>query len=110
MKEHGLPTHVAFVLCALLLAPVALAPAAPAQASGDFDLSWDLIAGGGGRSTSPEYVVSGSIGQSPAGPVSGGEYVVGGGFWYGVGRTGPTPPPTPGPCTLYLPIVRKGFR
>ena len=109
MRKHALLIGGTLLVCAMLLTPVALAPVASAQASADFDLTWNLIAGGGGRSTSPEFVVNGSVGQPAAGPVSGGEYVLSGGFWCGVAETAPTPPPTPGPYTLYLPIVIKNF-
>ena len=59
----------------LLLGPVV---AARAQT---YDLSWNVIAGGGGTSTGSNYSVSGTIGQAAAGHLSGGSYTIDGGFW-----------------------------
>ena len=47
-----------------------------------FSIDWYKVAGGGGTSTSSLYSLSGTIGQPDASaPVSGGNYVVTGGFW-----------------------------
>jgi hypothetical protein len=47
-----------------------------------FTLDWFTIDGGGGTSTGGDYSISGSIGQSEAGPLlGGGQYQVTGGFW-----------------------------
>jgi len=54
---------------------------ARAQTSGIYDLSWSTINGGGGRSTSGTYTLEGTIGQPDAGLMSGGDYVLAGGFW-----------------------------
>lgn len=53
------------------------------QSSGDYDLSWITIDGGGGTSTGGDYVLSGTIGQPDAGTMAGGEYRLEGGFWSG---------------------------
>lgn len=54
----------------------------------DFDLSWYTIDGGGEMFTTSvgaEYELSGTIGQPDAGEMSGGQYVLSGGFWAGAG-------------------------
>jgi len=88
----------------LLLTVVVLVPTVMGQASAHFDLSWHVIAGGGARSTSSSFMVNGSIGQPAVGRLSSANYVLGGGFWPGIGPVGA---PVPGPYKLYLPIVLK---
>lgn len=47
-----------------------------------YTIDWYKIAGGGGMSTSGQYVINGTIGQQDAGgPLTGGNYSVTGGFW-----------------------------
>jgi hypothetical protein len=55
-----------------------LASAAIAQS---YSIDWFKIAGGGGTSTGGVYSVSGTLGQSDAGKMSGGNYTLEGGFW-----------------------------
>ena len=77
------------------------------------DLSWHVVAGGGGRSTSASFGLSGTIGQASVERLSGGSFVLLGGFWPGVerGAVGPTPWPTqpvsPGAFRTYLPILLR---
>lgn len=52
-------------------------------ASGDYEISWSTIDGGGGVSAGGQYIVTGTIGQPEAGVMSGGDYEVLGGFWPG---------------------------
>ncbi len=52
-------------------------------ASGQYDLSWRTIDGGGGTSSGGTYVVMGTTGQPDAGVMSGGDYELLGGFWPG---------------------------
>lgn len=57
-----------------------------AQSSGSFELRWQIIAAGGGRSASSSYQVSGTIGQAAGSPprlVSAG-FRVGSGYWAGI--------------------------
>ena len=55
---------------------------ASAQTGGTYDLSHNVIAGGGSQSTGGSYTVDGTIGQNLAGTVStGGAYSLRGGFW-----------------------------
>ena len=81
----------------LLLAALFLAALGLAQAPADFDLSWRVVAGGGGRSASADYVVQGTVGQAAAGPPAavGADYRVTSGFWY------------PAHYRVYVPIVFK---
>ncbi len=68
-----------------LIAVLSFAAAAPALAQ-PYDISWWTVAGGGGTSTGGIYSLSGTIGQSDAGPaMSGGIYTVTGGYWAGSG-------------------------
>jgi hypothetical protein len=46
-----------------------------------YSVDWFAIAGGGGTSTGGVYSLSGTIGQSDAGPMSGGNFSLEGGFW-----------------------------
>jgi len=60
---------------------VFLALAVPTMAQ-TYSIDWSTIDGGGGTSTGGVYSVSGTIGQSDAGPtMSGGNFSVDGGFW-----------------------------
>jgi hypothetical protein len=44
-------------------------------------IKWQVISGGGSRSTSASYIVSGTIGQTAAGPVTSSSYRLNQGFW-----------------------------
>ena len=69
-----------------------------ALAASGFSLPRWVIPGGGGSSTGDDYNLSGSIGQPAAGTLSGGAYVLNGGFW-----AGGVPPLLE--QTIYLPVV-----
>ena len=63
----------------LLLISVALA-----QSGGGYDLSWSTVDGGGYTfSVGGAYQLGGTAGQHDAGQMSGGDYVIWGGFWPG---------------------------
>jgi hypothetical protein len=66
--------------------------------SGLYDLSWNSVDGGGGKSANNGYTVHGSIGQPDAGLMSGGTYSLQGGFWGGAGIE-------PKTYQIYLPLV-----
>jgi hypothetical protein len=69
-----------------------------AQSSGSYDLTWHTIDGGGASfSTGGAYSLGGSIGQPDAGVLSGGSYMLNGGFWSGASVNYP----------VYLPLVRR---
>ena len=89
MKHSQLIAYIlATVLCATA---AALAP----LGGGDFDLSWHTIDGGGGSSsTGGGFELAGTIGQHDAGPaMTGGKFVLIGGFWAGVGEAPGMPCP-----------------
>jgi len=52
-------------------------------ASGQYELSWYTIDGGGGQSSGGAYTLTGTIGQPDAAWSSGGKYELLGGFWPG---------------------------
>ena len=65
--------------CLMLLTSVLVHLSAHAQS---YNIDWYKVSGGGGTSTGGVYTVSGTIGQHDAGGgMSGGNYVVTGGFW-----------------------------
>ena len=79
-KNVGLTTRP-IVWMMFLLALSVIVPPAWAQTGGDYDLHWSTVDGGGGVSTGAAYILSGTIGQPDAGDMSGGDYVLTGGFW-----------------------------
>jgi len=73
-----------------------------AAQTGDFDLVWRTIDGGGGTSIGGErFALSGTIGQPDAGKMSGGVYALQGGFWPG------TAAPGVGGSAVYLPLILR---
>jgi hypothetical protein len=61
------------------------------SAAQNFSIDWFKVSGGGGVSTGGVYRISGTIGQHDAGPtITGGGYVLNGGFWaiYGIQTAG----------------------
>ncbi len=69
-----------FVLAVLTTSQTVLP--ALAQSGGGYDLTWNVIAGGGATSsTSGTYSLNGTIGQSDASTLIGGTYTLNGGFW-----------------------------
>jgi hypothetical protein len=65
---------VSIILLAILTGPAA---------SGQYELSWYTIDGGGGRSTGGDFTLTGTIGQPDAAYSAGGGYELLGGFWPG---------------------------
>jgi hypothetical protein len=70
------------ILTALLLAGIAITVSATANAPSSYQINWDVIAGGGGPSTSSSYAVNATIGQPVIGPAEGASKFVGAGYWY----------------------------
>jgi hypothetical protein len=119
------------LLCAALLMLSAFGPAASVAADGQ--VRSYVISGGGGVSSGGGFRVMGTIGQHAVTVLRGGNFVVQGGFWYGVDSaaqptstatatptltatattTGtprtPTPTGTSAPQAnkAYLPVLRK---
>ena len=81
----------------ILLAALFAAPAASAQTGGVYELTWTTLDGGGGNAAGSPYAVSATIGQNDAGILSGGAYVLEGGFWNTM--TPANNPPTLGTVT-----------
>ena len=52
-------------------------------ASGQYELSWYTIDGGGGQSSGGDFTLTGTIGQPDAAWSKGGDYELLGGFWTG---------------------------
>ena len=62
-----------------------------------YDLSWNVIAGGGATQTAGGlYTVGGTVGQAATGPLNGTGYALNAGFWL------------PGTYSGYLPQVLRG--
>ena len=77
MKEIN--NGIFILLTGLLL----VASPALAMSGGDYEISWNTIDGGGGRSTGGDFALVGTIGQPDAGDMTGGDYQLSGGFWPG---------------------------
>jgi hypothetical protein len=82
----------------------------------NYSLDWYTIDGGGGASTSIVYAVTGTIGQPDAGgAMSGGNYLLTGGFWSFNAAVPPPPPPllgiqiTGNTVMVYWPSPSTGF-
>lgn len=85
-------------LLSVILLMLMFVPASSAQ-SGDYDLSWNVIAGGGTTFSSGEgYTLGATIGQAAASSLSGGGYTLNSGFWNSALAN----------YSLYLPIVLRG--
>ncbi len=89
--ERGVPVLLISVLCLL---GIVFCPLALGQ---QYSIDWEKVAGGGGTSTGGVYTVSGTIGQADAGAMSGGDYLVTGGFWSLIAAV-----PTPGAPALAI--------
>ncbi|CAG0937572.1 hypothetical protein TFLX_06513 [Thermoflexales bacterium] len=85
-------------LLPVILLMLMIVPSSGAQ-SGGYDLSWNVVAGGGTTfSTGEDYTLGATIGQAAANSLSGGGYTLNGGFWNG----------TMASYNIYLPIVLRG--
>ena len=84
------------IVCLALTAPVL------AQSSANYDLSWHVIAGGGGRVTSTSYALLGSTGQPLVGTMmTSGGHTLCSGFWCSEEGGGTVKGRT------YLPLIMK---
>src|SRR5262245_22930603 len=74
-----------FATVGLAAAAVTVAALAQVEAPGTFDLSWNTVDGGGGKSTGGAFELAGTIGQHDAGSLAltGGSFSLTGGFWPG---------------------------
>lgn len=86
----------------LLAGALALRGALPAaaQTSASYDLTWNIVGGGGEPMSSANYMVHSTSGQPAASPPysAGGNSVVSGGYWY-----------VSGPYRVYLPVVLRAY-
>src|SRR3954453_21475321 len=102
MKRIPLAKHLVLFGALGLLALVSAA-IGYAQVGGSFDLSWNTLDGGGGRSTTADYELTGDAGQADSTILTYSTvYTLYGGFyWAGPEATPcptcPTSPPTPSP-------------
>ena len=69
------------ILLAILCLLLAAAVPALAQVSANYDLSWHVIAGGGGRMASSGHALVGTAGQPLTGPMLSSGYTLCSGFW-----------------------------
>jgi hypothetical protein len=70
-------------VAAATLLPLAVTTPAAGQSGGGYDLTWNVIAGGGGTAHKGGgvYSLRGTIGQSSTDVLAGGDYTLTGGFW-----------------------------
>lgn len=71
------------IFCAVIIGlVVVLGVPAQAQTGSGYDLTWHVIASGGGTSAGGGYTLTSTIGQPIAGVAQrGGSYTLAGGFW-----------------------------
>ena len=92
MNKQALFVGLTALLVALLLAGIAVA-----QTSASFDLSWHVLAGGGGQTAGTTYAANCTVGQGTIGWTDSGSYGAGVGYWYGA----------TGGYHIFLPLVLK---
>ncbi len=107
MKRKVVPWAVlAFLLLACAVATAgasgvgAQAGTEPAPAQVTYDLSWHVVAGGGGQSQGGNLILGGTAGQPAAGPAQGDGYDLCAGFWCGPGAL---------QFKVYLPLLLRGM-
>jgi hypothetical protein len=76
MRRRSLMVGLVGLLLMLLVSGAAIA-----QSSAHFDVSWNVLAGGGGHSASSQYAFDATLGQAVAGPASGGSTELLAGYW-----------------------------
>jgi hypothetical protein len=69
-----------------------------AQILNSYDLSWHMIAGGGGRMVGAQHTLQSTIGQPVIGSVAGSDHTLCSGFWCGVPEE---------EYRVYLPLVLR---
>lgn len=97
MRRSTCKRFLTLCACLLLLATSTVF----AQSNGDYDLSWWTVDGGGATfSNGVNYSLGSTIGQPDTDVLTGGDYILSGGFWAGA----MIPPPE---YPLYLPMVMR---
>ena len=89
------------LLVTLILLLLVGAGATHGQVGGGYRLSWWTVDGGGGTSADGGYRLTSTAGQPDAGILTGGGYILYGGFWTGG--------VVPGWWEVYLPLVLRNF-
>lgn len=79
MKNRKMTTATARLGVSIILLMIL----AVSTASGQYEISWYTVDGGGGTSSGGPYTLTGTIGQLDAGWSIGGNYELLGGFWPG---------------------------
>lgn len=76
-----------------------------AQTGDGFDLTWHVLggAGGDGPMVGDGFSLDATLAQTAIGPALAGDWLLGQGYWYGIGAVSP---PTFG---VYLPIVFRAY-
>jgi hypothetical protein len=101
-------TFLIVAVVALLLSILALGlpkPTASAQTGDGFDLSWNVMAGGGGGGplSGDGFTIRSTVSQLAIGPADdGGSFLVRQGYWYGLGGATPT-------FDIFIPIIFKSY-
>lgn len=81
----SLRSSLAILAAAVSFAVIAAPSPALAQSGGVYDMSWNKIANGGVPQTAGgAFTLSGTVGQTDAGVLTGNTYRLNGGFWNGV--------------------------
>ncbi len=95
------------VLMVAILAGLAALAIVLAQTSTSFDLTWNVLGGGGGSSDSASFAVDGTLGQTAPGNSASTNFQLAAGIWPGVaaaaGAGGATPAPTATPTPTASP-------
>ncbi len=91
--------QMVFIGAAALLVVLLLTGIAAAQTSASFDLSWHVLAGGGGQAAGTTYAANHTVGQGTIGWADSSSYGAGIGYWYGA----------MGGYRIFLPLVLKGY-
>jgi hypothetical protein len=98
------PRGVVSILLAACCVPLLAVPLTLAQSGGGYGISWWTVDGGGdalfGSSAPGTYTLTGTSGQPDAGLLTGGGYILEGGFW----TSGAV---VENEHTVYLPLVLR---
>ena len=98
MRDIGCRTKYETILV-LIACLLAVAGPVLAQSPANYDLSWHVVAGGGGRLEGTSYTLMGTVGQADAGVLAGNNYRLKGGFWPGGSQI----------YRVYLPLVLSQY-
>jgi hypothetical protein len=91
---------MAFVALALVAAPIIFA-----QTSASYDLSWNVLGGGGEQAASASYSLEGTLGQPIIDAGSSATFAVQPGYWGGAGAASTAP----FSGKLFLPLAMRDF-